>query len=78
MKDKTLRDRNGVEIREGCTLRTKALSNGRQVYECFNVVRVRNRLSVRKKDPWGNLRTYSVEYILRWMGDDSMEVVDAE
>ena len=75
MKDKTLKDKKGVEIREGCTVRTTALSAGHQTYEYFKVVRVRRRLSIQRQDGWGNLRTYNVEYLQRWMRDDSMEVV---
>lgn len=70
-----MKDRKGVEIREGCTVRTKALSAKRQNYEYFKVVRVRRRLSIQREDGWGNLRAYSIEYLQRWMKDDSMEVV---
>ena len=75
MKGKILKDRKGVEIREGCVVRTKAFCNAGQDYERFKVIRVRNRLSVQRRDGWGNLRTYGVEYIQRWLRDDSMEVV---
>ena len=75
MKDKALKDRKGVEIREGYTVRTKVLSDGHQNYEYFKVVRVRRKLSVQRQDGWGNLRTYSIEYLQRWMKDDSMEVI---
>lgn len=70
-----MKDRKGVEIREGCTVRTKALSAKRQHYEYFEVVRVRRKLSIQRQDGWGNLRAYSIEYLQRWMKDDSMEVV---
>ena len=75
MKDKVLKDRKGVEIREGCTVRTRVLSDSHQDYEYFKVVRVQRRLSIQRQDGWGNLRTYSVEYLQRWMKDDSMEVI---
>ena len=75
MKGQILKDRKGVEIREGCTVRTKAFSADHKNYEYFKVVRVRRRLSIQRQDGWGNLRTYSVEYLQRWMKDDSMEVV---
>lgn len=75
MKDKTLKDKKGVEIREGCTVRSKAFSANHQTYEYFKVVRVRRRLSIQRQDEWGNLRTYSVEYVQRWLKDDSMEVI---
>ena len=75
MRGQSLKDRKGVEIREGCTVRTKAFSANHQDYEYFKAVRVQRRLSVQRQDGWGNLRTYSVEYVQRWMRDDSMEVV---
>ena len=76
MKDKTLKDKNGVEIRESCVVRTKALSSDGQSYELFKVLRVHRKLSVQKRDGWGNPRIYGVAYILRWMKDESMEVVE--
>lgn len=78
MKEKILRDRNGVEIREGCTVQTKALTfdrNGERRYERFKVTRIRGRLCVQKRISAQNTRTFSVEYIQRWLKDDSMEVV---
>ena len=75
MKGQILKDRKGMEIREGCTVKTKAFSADHQTYEHFKVMRIRRRLSVQKQDGWGNIRTYSVEYVQRWMKDDSMEVV---
>lgn len=75
MKDKILKDKKGVEIREGCTVRTRVLSDGHRHYEYFKVVRVRRKLSVQRQDGWGNLRTYSIEYLQHWMKDDSMEVI---
>ena len=79
MKEKTLRDRNGVEIREGCVVRTKALTiDSRRVrsFESFKVVRVDGRLCVQKRISDENIRTFGVAYILRWLKDDSMEVVE--
>ena len=74
-KDTTLRDKNGAEIREGCLIRTKALSGERQEYEDFKVIRFRGKLNVQKRDMWGNVRTFSIAYLQRWKGDDSMEVM---
>ena len=79
MKNKPLKDRNGAEIREGCVIRTKALTldrNGARHYERFKVTRIRGRLCVQKRIGEKNLRTFSVEYIQRWLKDDSMEVVE--
>ena len=72
-KENILRDKNGAEIREGCLIRTKALSGDRQEYEDFKVIRVRNKLSVQKRDMWGNVRTFAITYLQRWKGD-SLEV----
>ena len=76
MKSKILKDRNGAEIREGRLVRTKALSADGQDWELFKVVRVHGKLSVQKQDGWGNLRTYGIEYIQRWMKDESMELAE--
>ena len=79
MKEKIVRDRSGVEIREGCTIRTKALSVGRDgshFYESFKVTRIRGKLCVQKQIDAKKIRTFSVEYIQRWLKDDSMEVVE--
>ena len=78
MKDKTLKDKRGVEIREGCTVRTKALTvdrDGVRSYESFKVVRIRGRLCVQKRINAQNTRTFSIEYIQHWLKDESMEVV---
>ena len=75
MKGKILKDRKGMEIREGCTVRTKALNVGHRDYESFKVVRIRGRLCVQKRINAQNTRTFSIEYIQRWLKDDSMEVI---
>ena len=79
MKEKILRHKNGVEIREGCVVRTKALTlDSRRVrsYENFKVVRIDGRLCVQKRISDENIRTFGVAYILRWLKDESMEVVE--
>ena len=75
MKVRAAKDRKGVEIREGCTVKTKAFSEDRQEYEYFKVIVDHNRPCIQRRDMWGHPHTYSVDYIQRWLKDDSMEVV---
>ena len=75
MQVRTAKDRKGVEIREGCTVKTKAFSEDREEYEYFKVIVDHNRPCIQRRDRWGHLHTYSVEYIQRWLKDNSMEVV---